>query len=154
MSAIVTDNKAEPIPAAVWRVASVVVFGAFMGTLDTSLVNVGLKTIGAELDSSLDAVQWVGSAYLLAMAVSLPLCGWLGRRVGVTHLWIGAVAAVGLAPFMVGFLRDYVVLLSSLNAYGISTVVCTLMSLRNRDSFDFDLIGERVRAFQQPETTP
>ncbi|WP_206733381.1 sodium:solute symporter family protein [Luteimonas sp. YGD11-2] len=85
------------------------------------------------------------------VVLGLMAFGFCGRRVG---LLVGAIAAIVLAPFMVGFLRDYVVLLSSLNAYGISTVVCTLMSLRNRDSFDFDLIGERVRAFQQPETTP
>ena len=85
------------------------------------------------------------------VVLGLMAFGFCGRRVG---LLVGAIAAIVLAPFMVGFLRDYVVLLSSLNAYGISTVVCTLMSMRNRDSFDFDLIGERVRAFQQPETTP
>ncbi|MCD9045575.1 sodium:solute symporter family protein [Luteimonas sp. MHLX1A] len=103
------------------------------------------------LDGLLVIVFELFAAVGAGVVLGLMAFGFCGRRVGLA---VGAVAAVGLAPFMVGFLRDYVVLLSSLNAYGISTVVCTLMSMRNRDSFDFDLIGERVRAFQQPETTP
>ena len=103
------------------------------------------------LDGLLVIVFELFAAVGAGVVLGLMAFGFCGRRVG---LLVGAIAAIVLAPFMVGFLRDYVVLLSSLNAYGISTVVCTLMSLRNRDSFDFDLIGERVRAFQQPETTP
>ncbi|AKU18782.1 multidrug transporter [Luteipulveratus mongoliensis] len=79
-----------------WRVACVVVFGAFMGTLDTSLVNIGLESIGKDLHASLDSVQWIGSGYLLAMAVALPACSWLGRRVGAGRLWLSALAAFTL----------------------------------------------------------
>jgi len=52
-----------------------------------------------------------------------------------------------MAPFAFGFLRDYPVLLSSLTAYGVSTVVCVLVSLLANESFDFDCINERVVAF-------
>lgn len=81
------------IPAHVWRIAGVVVFGAVMGMLDTSLVNIGLKTIGADLGASLDAVQWVASGYLLALGMALPICGWLGRWIGIGRLWLVSVAA-------------------------------------------------------------
>ncbi|QIS08342.1 DHA2 family efflux MFS transporter permease subunit [Nocardia arthritidis] len=81
----------ETIPASVWKVAGVVVFGALMGMLDTSLVNVGLGTIAAKLGATLDVSQWIASAYLLALAVSLPLVGWLGRRFGMSRVWIGAL---------------------------------------------------------------
>jgi hypothetical protein len=56
------------VPPEVWRIALVIVFGAFMAGLDTSLVNVGLETIGRQLHSSLTSVQWVTSGYLLALA--------------------------------------------------------------------------------------
>ncbi|MFQ6394618.1 DHA2 family efflux MFS transporter permease subunit [Nocardia sp. KC 131] len=83
----------EPIPAHVWRVAGVVVFGAVMSMLDTSLVNIGLNVIAGDLGASLDSAQWIASAYLLALAVTLPLCGWLGRRVGTDRVWLGALVA-------------------------------------------------------------
>ncbi|WP_405179269.1 DHA2 family efflux MFS transporter permease subunit [Nocardia sp. NBC_01377] len=83
----------EPIPASVWRVAGVVVFGAVMSMLDTSLVNIGLDTIATDLGATLDSAQWIASGYLLALAVTLPLCGWLGRRVAMDRLWMGALIA-------------------------------------------------------------
>jgi len=51
-------------------------------------------------------------------------------------------------------LRDYPVLLSSLLAYGVSAIVCTALSLRSSQKFDFDLIGERVTNFQMAEVSP
>jgi len=57
-----------------------------------------------------------------------------------------------LAPFSVGFLRDYVVLISSLTAYGVSAIVCVAVSLRSSERFDFDLLNERVVAFQGEQT--
>src|SRR5437763_2980055 len=101
-------NSTEPagkIPWPVWRLSLVLCFGAFAGQLDTSLVNVGLDTIRLDLGAGLATVQWVASAYLVALAVSLPLCGWLGRRIGVRTLWLWSLAAFtvvsglcGLAP--------------------------------------------------------
>src|SRR6476646_5678480 len=97
-SALAASDK---IPAHVWRTAGVVVFGAVMGMLDTSLVNIGLRTIGSDLGASLATIQWVASAYLLALGVSLTVCGWFARRVGVTRLWLGALVASTL-PSMPG----------------------------------------------------
>lgn len=77
----------------IWRLAGVIVFGAFTSGLDASLVNIGLDVIGTDLGADLARVQWVASGYLLALAVSLPLAGWLGRRVGVGRLWLAALAA-------------------------------------------------------------
>ncbi|HVW42559.1 MAG TPA: MDR family MFS transporter [Amycolatopsis sp.] len=87
----------ERIPWAVWRVSLVLVFGAFVSMLDTSLVNVGLDSIGTDLGARLDDVQWVAGAYLIALAVSLPLCGWLGRKVGVGRLWLAAFSTFTVA---------------------------------------------------------
>ena len=80
-----------------WRVSLVIVFGALVSMLDTSLVNVGLDSIRTDLGASLDDVQWISGAYLIALAVSLPLCGWLGRRVGVGRLWLAAFGAFTVA---------------------------------------------------------
>jgi len=81
----------------VWRLAWVIVFGAFASGLDASLANIGLKTISSDLDSDLATTQWVASGYLLALAVSLPLAGWLGRRYGPGRVWLVALAAFTVA---------------------------------------------------------
>ena len=60
---------------------------------------------------------------------------------------VGVIAALGVAPFAIGFLHDYAVLSSSLIAYAVSTIVCVLLSFRNRAAFDFDLIAARTGDF-------
>jgi EmrB/QacA subfamily drug resistance transporter len=82
-----------PIPAAVWRLAVVIVFGAFMSTLDTSVVNVGLDRMAHSLDAPLSTAQWVASGYLLALAAVMPLTGWLTRRLGARPVWLAALAS-------------------------------------------------------------
>lgn len=76
----------------VWRLAGVIVGGALLSMLDTSIVAVGLPSIAHDLSADLQDAQWVASSYLLALAVSLPVCGWAGRRVGVGRLWLGSLA--------------------------------------------------------------
>lgn len=76
-----------------WRLAGVVVFGAFAAQLDTSVVNVGLVRIGTELGSGLGQVQWVTNGYLIALGLGLPACAWLGQRMGVGRLWMISLGA-------------------------------------------------------------
>lgn len=95
----VTDSN-DRIPWQVWRLAAVIVLGAFASGLDTSLVNVALEAIRSDLDSSLPVAQWVASSYLLALAVSLPLAGWLGDRFGVGRVWLLALTGFTVASLL------------------------------------------------------
>lgn len=64
-------------------------------------------------------------------------------------LFVAFLAIVITVPNAIGFLRDYPVLLSSLTSYGISAAVCIAMSWKNKERFDFSLLAERVKSFQQ-----
>jgi EmrB/QacA subfamily drug resistance transporter len=88
----VTDER-DRLDWETWRLGIVIVFGAFASQLDVSVVNVAVDAIGRDLDASLTEVQWVATAYLVALAMALPACGWLGRRVGVGRLWLASLAA-------------------------------------------------------------
>lgn len=82
-----------------------------------------------------------------AVVVGLMAFGFFGRRVGLV---IGAGAGVVLMFYTLGFLRDYVVLVSSLTAYGASSVVCTLLTLLSKQpAFEFKTIDERVVEFHR-----
>jgi len=83
------------------------------------------------------------------IVVGLMAFGFFGKTTGMV---LGALTMAVLAPFSVGFLRDYVVLISSLTAYGVSAIVCVAVSLRSSERFDFDLLNERVVAFQGEQT--
>ncbi|HVX47181.1 MAG TPA: DHA2 family efflux MFS transporter permease subunit [Mycobacteriales bacterium] len=85
------EARMSPVPWPVWRLAIVVVFGSFMSTLDSSLVNVGLDTISRSFHASLTSAQWLSSGYVVAFAAGLPLNGWLSRRIGSGRLWLAAL---------------------------------------------------------------
>ena len=75
-----------------WRLASVVVLGTIMSILDTTIVNVAIETLGRDLDSSLSAIQWVTTGYLLALATVIPLSGWAMERFGGRTTWMVSVS--------------------------------------------------------------
>src|SRR6202012_5288569 len=78
----------ERIDAYVWRISAVVVLGSIMSILDTTIVNVALDTLHVDLHTSLDGIQWVATAYLLALAAGIPVSGWSARRVGAKPVYL------------------------------------------------------------------
>lgn len=77
--------------------AAAVVAGAIMALLDTTIVNVAIDTLARELHTTLPTIQWVSTAYLLALALVIPLTAWAGVRFGVKRMWM-----VSIALFLVG----------------------------------------------------
>src|SRR3954470_6220332 len=72
--------------------AAVVVCGAVMTILDTTIVNVAIDRLGVVFDARLATVQWVSTAYLLALAAVIPLTGWMVDRHGTRTVFMTAVA--------------------------------------------------------------
>jgi EmrB/QacA subfamily drug resistance transporter len=80
-----SDSRIQPH---VWRVAVVVILGAIMSVLDTTIVNVALDTLATDLHSSLDDIQWVVTGYMLALAAVIPVSGWAVSRFGARRLYL------------------------------------------------------------------
>jgi EmrB/QacA subfamily drug resistance transporter len=77
----------------VWRIAIVIILGAIMSVLDTTIVNVALDDLSTDLHSSLESIQWVVTGYLLALAAVIPVTGWAARRFGSRRLYLIALVA-------------------------------------------------------------
>jgi len=92
------DNFARLNPG-VWKAVSVAVLGSFLSQLDATVVNVSLGSLAVELHSSLQAIQWVTSGYLLALALMLPLNGWLVERFGTKRLYLICFPRSHCPPF-------------------------------------------------------
>ncbi|WP_174802876.1 DHA2 family efflux MFS transporter permease subunit [Martelella limonii] len=88
------------IPGRLWAVAAITGSGAFMAMLDSTIANLALEAIRSDLAAPLSSVQWVATGYLIALAVSLPLTGWLGRRFGDGRLWKASILAFVLASIV------------------------------------------------------
>src|ERR1700742_1079166 len=74
-----------------WRIAIVVILGAIMSVLDTTIVNVALDTLSKDLHTSLDGIQWVVTGYMLALAAVIPVSGWAAARFGAKRLYVIAL---------------------------------------------------------------
>jgi EmrB/QacA subfamily drug resistance transporter len=71
----------------------------FITYLDSTILNVALPTIQADLHASLAALQWVADAYLLVVASLLILAGSMADRLGRKRLFL-----IGLFGFSLGSL--------------------------------------------------
>jgi MFS transporter, DHA2 family, multidrug resistance protein len=80
-----------------WFLLANVMLGTFMAVLDATIVNVGLPKIMASFGVGLDKIEWVVTAYMLAMAVALPTSGWLADKFGYKRLYF-----IGLFLFTLG----------------------------------------------------
>jgi EmrB/QacA subfamily drug resistance transporter len=95
-------GEADRLGPGIWKITAVAVAGAFMPLLSTTMVNVSLSSFGAELHASLSAIQWVTSEYLLALAMMVPLNGWLVERIGAKALYLWCFAAFTLSSTLCG----------------------------------------------------
>jgi len=78
-----------------WIVGIVFVFGLFMELLDMTIVNVALPELARDLKvdprDGASTIQWVVSAYLLSLAVFIPISGWAGDRFGTKRIFMIAL---------------------------------------------------------------
>jgi EmrB/QacA subfamily drug resistance transporter len=75
-----------------WVASAVVMLGAVMVILDQTVVNVALPTLESDFNSSLSSVQWIVTAYTLALAAVIPLAGWMTDRFGSKRVFMTSQA--------------------------------------------------------------
>jgi EmrB/QacA subfamily drug resistance transporter len=73
---------------ALLSVAIVVVLGAIMSILDTTVVNVAISHLSVTFNTSLETIQWIVTGYTLALATVIPVTGWAADRFGTKRLYM------------------------------------------------------------------
>jgi EmrB/QacA subfamily drug resistance transporter len=98
----ITRDLAEKLPPGIWKIGTVAILGSFLSQLDATVVNVSLPKLAVELHSTLSTIQWVTSGYLLALALMLPMNGWLVDRLGARRLYLWCFATFTLSSALCG----------------------------------------------------
>ncbi|WP_433359969.1 DHA2 family efflux MFS transporter permease subunit [Actinoplanes sp. CA-142083] len=87
------------------RTGLLLALGGLMVVVDTTVTAVAVPAMVAGLGSTLTAVQWVTTAYLLGIVAVIPAAGWLVARFGARRVYVLALlgftlfsALAGLAP--------------------------------------------------------
>lgn len=85
-----------------WWVLMNIMIGTFMAVLDSTIVNVGLPKIMASFGVGIDKIEWVITAYMLALAVMLPTSGWMADRFGYKKMYASGMLLFTFGSFLCG----------------------------------------------------
>jgi EmrB/QacA subfamily drug resistance transporter len=100
-----------------------------MIVLDTTIVNVALPSIRADLGFSANALAWVVNAYLLTFSGSLLLGGRLGDLFGHRRLFLVGIALFTLASLGCGLARSQAVLMGARAVQGVGGAIVSAVAL-------------------------
>ena len=89
-----------------WFLLANVMIGTFMAVLDATIVNVGLPKIMASFGVGIDKIEWVLTAYMLALAVMLPTSGWLADKFGYKKVYFWGLFVFTFGSFLCGIASD------------------------------------------------
>ncbi len=96
------STNSNRIDAYVWRISMVVILGAIMSILDTTIVNVALATLGRDLHAGISQIQWVVTGYMLSLAAVIPVSGWAAERFGAKQVYLVSLALFTAASALCG----------------------------------------------------
>src|SRR5690606_22780436 len=92
-----TSPASPAVPRSAIISALVLVTGGLAVIFDGTIMSVALATLATDLDVPVSTIQWVTTAYLLALGVAIPIVGWAQARLGGKRLWMIALTIFLLA---------------------------------------------------------
>ncbi|HET7615815.1 MAG TPA: DHA2 family efflux MFS transporter permease subunit, partial [Bacillales bacterium] len=126
-----------------------IIMGVFMAVLDTSIVNVALPNMMSVFGVGQNSIQWVVTAYTLAVGSIIPVTGYLGERFGYKKIYILAliVFTVGSALCGAAWSNSSMILFRIIQAVGggaimpVSMAMVTRMIPKEKRGFAFGVFG-------------
>jgi EmrB/QacA subfamily drug resistance transporter len=98
-----SDTVEEAPSTRSWAVPlAVLIVGMFMSVLDITIVNVAIPAIQRDFGTTTEDIQWITTAYSLALGVIVPVSGWLGDRVGLTRAYNVSLLAFAAGSALCG----------------------------------------------------
>ena len=94
-----------------------------MSALDSSIVNIALPTISADLGVSAASVIWVANGYQVASAAAMLTCASLGSRIGERRFYTAGLALFTIASLGCALAPSFLVLVAMRILQGLSYAV-------------------------------
>ena len=94
------------------RISVCIVFVAamFMSIMDSTIVNVALPSLARQLNVPNTSIDAVVVAYLVSLAVVIPVSGWLGDRWGTKRVFLIALALFSVSSALCGLAGSFTML--------------------------------------------
>ena len=85
-----------------WIPLIVTTIGTFMSILDSNIINIALPNILQNFNTNLSNGELVITSYVMALAIVIPLSGFLGERAGMKRLYIITIALFTIGSALCG----------------------------------------------------
>ena len=89
-------------------VCVVFVLAMFMNVMDITIVNVALPSMGRDLHAPGTGISVVSIAYVVSIAVFIPLSGWLGDHFGHRNVLLAAIVVFTIASMLCGLSQNLI----------------------------------------------
>jgi MFS family permease len=119
----ITDTRTR------WLALVVLCMGSLMIVLDTTIVNVALPSIRADLGFSQTSLAWVVNAYMLTFGGFLLLGGRLGDLFGHRRLFLSGITLFTLASLACGLAGSQGMLVGARAVQGLGGAVASAVAL-------------------------
>jgi DHA2 family multidrug resistance protein len=120
MASVTAPPAVERADLTAWIAVFAASLGSFMATLDISIVNASLPTIQGEIGASGTEATWVGTSYLVAESIAIPLAAWLTRLMGLRKLMLSAIILFIAFSVMCGLAHNLLVMIIGRTAQGLT----------------------------------
>lgn len=102
-----------------WVVATAI----FMDQLDSTIVNTGIPAMAVSLGVTPLSLKAVVTSYILSLAVSIPVSGWLAERFGSRRVFLLAVALFTAASALCGLAQNPAMLVAARVPQGVAAAL-------------------------------
>ena len=131
----VVVQSAASTPAARRALASLAL-SMLLASLDTSIANVALPTLGRAFSASFQEVQWVILSYLLIITTVIVSVGRLGDMIGRRRLLLGGIFLFTAASVLCGFAPTLWLLIAARAVQGLGGAIMMALTMA--------IVGETV----------
>jgi DHA2 family methylenomycin A resistance protein-like MFS transporter len=97
--------------------------------LDVSIVNVAIRSIGADLGGGVSGLQWVVNAYTITFAACILTAGSIADRIGARRLFVGGFVLFMVASAVCGVAPDLGLLIGGRAVQGLAAALLVPSSL-------------------------
>jgi EmrB/QacA subfamily drug resistance transporter len=114
-----------------WITLGITSIATFMGTLNSTIVNVALPVMSQELKASINTIQWVVSSYLLTTVILLLVWGKISDIYGKKYIFASGTLVFTLGSALCGLSHTLVMLTAAriIQAVGTSAMFSLSMAI-------------------------
>lgn len=127
----IAKPQQEKLDPKVLKAVIILVIGSLAPLLDSTMVNVALKTITVDLKSTISAIQWIITGYVLTMGLAVPVSGWAVNRFGAkrTYMFALLVFLAGSILSALSWNMDSLIVFRLLQGVGAGLMLPTLQTI-------------------------